>query len=538
MVRFSYRMEGVIALVVLCLVLPVGAEPTIINEPGIITVPGEYRLGNDITATPAAAGLLILCPNTTLDGAGYRLIGSGEAGTTGLLIGNLTEGALPLSNVTVKGLTVEGFDTGARIDGHSAATISGCLARNNSIGMDISGKGIFLMGNRFDANRVAGLSVSGNTTGLVADNSFVNTINLVLPDGAADLGIAWNVTREAGPSINGGPFKGGNYWGSPAGDGFSDRVYDCIGDGFSGHPYVIAGNMTDLLPLAGKKPVGEGTETVSVTWSPADPAEHTYNASSIVTGNNGYSLSDPDRLFPNLTAGMNATIPFEVPANRSVHVTVNITYEDGSSAANLSETFWAIDPPATETGRIRYFDIEGGFFGIITNDARDLYPLDLPGQYAKDGMEVRFIVTEATGVSTIAMWGQPVHVVAMESAGKGGPRKLDSTLMQFIDPGLMPEGKTQDDLISDLADQGLAVRGNETSPGVEAPYNLMVEVTTLPCTPDGTVEKYLDSVIAVHPEGGLTVGWLPIPKLSAIAQDPWVRYVTIPAPPVVMTSER
>jgi hypothetical protein len=538
MVRFSYRMAGVIVLVVLCQVLPALAEPIIINEPGAITVPGEYRLGNDIFATPAAAGLVIQCPNTTLDGAGYRLIGNGDANTTGLVIGNLTEGALPVSNVTVRGLAIEGYDTGVIISGHSAATVSGCQVRNNSIGMDISGNGIFLMGNRFDANRLAGLSVSGNTTGLVADNSFVDFINLVLPDGAADLGIAWNVTRETGPSIAGGPFKGGNYWGTPAGDGFSDQVYDCTGDGFSGSPYIIAGTMKDLLPLAGKKPGGEGTETISVTWSPTDPAEHTYNASSVVTGNNGFSLSDPDRLLPNLTAGMNATIPFEVPANRSVHVTVNVTYEEGSPAANLSETFWAPDPPATESGRIRYIDLEGGFYGIITNDARDLSPLDLPEQYARDGLEVRFIVTGATGVSTIAMWGQPVHVVAMESAGKGGPRKIDSTLMPFIDPGLLPEGKTQDDLVSDLADQGLVVRGNETSTGTEAPYNVRVEVTTLPCTPDGTVEKYLDSVIAVHPESGLTVGWLPLPKLSAIAQDPWVRYVAVPAPPVVMASWR
>lgn len=66
------------------------------------------------------------------------------------------------------------------------------------------------------------------------------------------------------------------------------------------------------------------------------------------------------------------------------------------------------------TGTIRYMDFEGGFYGIVADSGERYDPINLPAQYAKDGLRVRFQVKEKKGVVGIHMWGKIVEIVKIE----------------------------------------------------------------------------------------------------------------------------
>jgi len=67
----------------------------------------------------------------------------------------------------------------------------------------------------------------------------------------------------------------------------------------------------------------------------------------------------------------------------------------------------------TSSGTVTFIDLEGGFFGIVT-DAGDHYlPLDLPEEYRIDGMRVVFTAYETRDAATFAMWGIPVQLASI-----------------------------------------------------------------------------------------------------------------------------
>ena len=59
----------------------------------------------------------------------------------------------------------------------------------------------------------------------------------------------WNIEKSPGKNIVGGPYIGGNYWGSPDGTGFSDLAVDSDGDGIADEPYIIDSQNIDYYPL-------------------------------------------------------------------------------------------------------------------------------------------------------------------------------------------------------------------------------------------------------------------------------------------------
>jgi hypothetical protein len=67
----------------------------------------------------------------------------------------------------------------------------------------------------------------------------------------------------------------------------------------------------------------------------------------------------------------------------------------------------------TGTGMIMYFDLEGGFYGIVADDGERYLPLNLPEDYRQDGIAVRFTVVEKSGLATIYQWGTPVEIVSI-----------------------------------------------------------------------------------------------------------------------------
>lgn len=69
------------------------------------------------------------------------------------------------------------------------------------------------------------------------------------------------------------------------------------------------------------------------------------------------------------------------------------------------------------TGTMRWIELEGGFWGIITASGGKYLPTQaLPEAVQKEGMPVRGTLRLRKGVMTIQMWGSPVEVVTIEPA--------------------------------------------------------------------------------------------------------------------------
>jgi len=69
----------------------------------------------------------------------------------------------------------------------------------------------------------------------------------------------------------------------------------------------------------------------------------------------------------------------------------------------------------TDTGTVTYIDLEGGFYGIITEDGTRYLPQNLDPAFAQDGLAVRFTL-RPVDVATIQQWGTPVEIISIERA--------------------------------------------------------------------------------------------------------------------------
>lgn len=66
------------------------------------------------------------------------------------------------------------------------------------------------------------------------------------------------------------------------------------------------------------------------------------------------------------------------------------------------------------TGTVRYLDFEGGFYGLVADSGEKYDPINLPEEYKKDGLRVKFQVTEKKGMVGFRMWGKIVEIVKIE----------------------------------------------------------------------------------------------------------------------------
>jgi parallel beta-helix repeat protein len=113
------------------------------------------------------------------------------------------------------------------------------------------------MGNSL-RNTVTGNTITDNPTGIhISSGSQENSIyNNLLRNGknlASYLDEKdrnqWSVSPQGGPNIMGGPSVGGNYWGQPDGNGFSQVTQDADHDGFCDLPNVLNTQNIDAFPL-------------------------------------------------------------------------------------------------------------------------------------------------------------------------------------------------------------------------------------------------------------------------------------------------
>jgi hypothetical protein len=65
------------------------------------------------------------------------------------------------------------------------------------------------------------------------------------------------------------------------------------------------------------------------------------------------------------------------------------------------------------TGTVRCIDSEGGIYGIITGDGTHYLPSNLPKQYAKDGLNVKFKAYNMPINPAVRMWGSPIRIISI-----------------------------------------------------------------------------------------------------------------------------
>ena len=218
----------------------------IIVNPGIypgnitITVPDLVLVSSNqynatIRATENAFNLN--ADNITIKS--FNIIGSGSSGYSGVIDSSFF--------CTIQNNKISNFHTGIGVyngnEGGSGSII------NNYI-FDCS-DGILLWSS--NDNKLSGNKISNCETGLdmvdsygtlIYNNNFNNTRNVQFIDIST-----WNTTKTPGKNIVGGPYIGGNYWATPAEDGFSQTNSDANEDGFADVPYKLNEVNIDYLPL-------------------------------------------------------------------------------------------------------------------------------------------------------------------------------------------------------------------------------------------------------------------------------------------------
>ena len=112
-----------------------------------------------------------------------------------------------------------------------------------------------------DDNSFAENTVSNNSVGIIIanegadkifNNYFNNSNNTQIFYSSS---IIWNIAKQPGTNIVGGPYLGGNFWAYPNGTGFSQTCTDADKDGICDAQYTLDSNNIDYLPLA-KNTVG------------------------------------------------------------------------------------------------------------------------------------------------------------------------------------------------------------------------------------------------------------------------------------------
>lgn len=63
-----------------------------------------------------------------------------------------------------------------------------------------------------------------------------------------------------------------------------------------------------------------------------------------------------------------------------------------------------------KTGTVRYIGIEGGFFGIVSDDGNHYDPINLGNKFQVDGMRVVFTARILSGMASVHMWGIMVEI--------------------------------------------------------------------------------------------------------------------------------
>jgi len=325
----SRNTKGIVAgALLLVAILALAASPvtatdlTYSGQKIVITQPGTYVLKNDISNSDHLICVEIAASNVVFDGGGHLIDGVKKEGSAGIYVHGPSAA---ISGVTIKNVRVKDWYYGIYIHETSSSVIEGATLSGNSFTGVVFFKnavGNRIMGSTITGNQYGVIFSDGASGGIVTNNEIKGNelgLYLYLSDGATisgnqisqnlNTGIhlrvsgngkiynnhlnnnfnvkfggepfkanSWSVTPGTSlwspANIMGGPRVGGNFWGRPSGDGFSQTEADSNDDGFIDSSLMIDDNNVDNYPLAlysGPTP----STTPTVTTTTAAPNQQT-----------------------------------------------------------------------------------------------------------------------------------------------------------------------------------------------------------------------------------------------------------------------
>lgn len=110
--------------------------------------------------------------------------------------------------------------------------------------------------------------------------------------------------------------------------------------------------------------------------------------------------------------------PVEVVEPEVVEVIVEPEPVVESEVIEVKEEIPAVRPKPealTILGFIKYVELEGGFFGIMTEDGAKYFPDYLGPEFKEDGLSVRVQALPQEQILGIQMWGSPIKILKIES---------------------------------------------------------------------------------------------------------------------------
>ena len=168
--------------------LPVGAgEAGAVDSCTEIAEPGEYELAEDIIDSEAGTCIEITSDDVTFDGDDHRIDGTGAFGSAGIVV--RADGDRTISNVTVRNVTVTGWDDAIRYIDAEGGTVVGTEVADSRVGLSLLNAGeIRIEENVARENRLRGISLmeaSANNTLVDNDVSDNDLFGIHLVEGGA-----------------------------------------------------------------------------------------------------------------------------------------------------------------------------------------------------------------------------------------------------------------------------------------------------------------------------------------------------------------
>ncbi len=65
------------------------------------------------------------------------------------------------------------------------------------------------------------------------------------------------------------------------------------------------------------------------------------------------------------------------------------------------------------TGIIKYINLEGGFYGIVSDNGQKLDPVNLKDEFKKDGLRVKFVYSLKKNEANIHQWGKIIEIISL-----------------------------------------------------------------------------------------------------------------------------
>ncbi|MBW2984055.1 right-handed parallel beta-helix repeat-containing protein [Candidatus Woesearchaeota archaeon] len=145
--------------------------------------------------------------------------------------------------------TLDGCSYGIILGGSNSTTITDNVITNSNRGIRLylGSSDNTITSNIIEDSPVTGIRIENSQDNLIYNN-YLNNTNNAYDDGAND----WNTekTYTAEGNIIGEAFIAGNYWATPAGDGYSEICADFDPDAICDYKYEIpGGSNNDFLPL-------------------------------------------------------------------------------------------------------------------------------------------------------------------------------------------------------------------------------------------------------------------------------------------------